>query len=58
MKMIDLAKVISQLTPEETTVLAVHLVTANLNQAEMLHNYLYAQIVDSADPYCDQEHAS
>ena len=45
--MIDLAKVLSKLTPEQTTVLATHLVSTSPSQAECMQNYLYAQLVDA-----------
>lgn len=47
MRMFELAKVIAELTPEQTSTLAAYLVDRKMKQAETLYNYIYAQMVDA-----------
>jgi hypothetical protein len=49
MEIIELAKTLAKLTPEQMTVLATHLTSVNYDQADRMQNYLYAQIVDAAE---------
>lgn len=49
MRMIELAKTLAKLTPEQMTVLATHLTSVDYDQADRMQNYLYAQVVDATE---------